>query len=225
MTDNQLINKIKQLKKEIKPEKNWVALCKSQILEQEGFKFPLISVFQNLFQTRRFLPVYTTVAVLMLLIVGIASFFILTEQDRPVEVAQTPAIILALEGLQAEVNRATGVLEGLKEPQKVLEARNTVIPTIEMARNLIAEVEKLELEQGIKTDNKILAVKESLEGLESAQKLTEARSAKYLIEFLQTRTLTESQQELLTKAEQNYAEGNYIEALINAIFVQQVAEK
>lgn len=226
MTDNQLINKIKQLKK-IKPQNDWVVLCKSQILKQEEFKISFFSLFKQ--------PAYIFSTAIMLLVIGLVGFFFLDlNREKVIETIEqqdkalpkpSQEIVLALEGLQKEIDKASETLKEIKEPQKVLEARNVVIPFIEATEKVVAELEKLELEENIKTENKILAIRTSIEEFQNTQKLSEARSARYLIDFLKTRTLTESQQEILVKAEQNYAEGNYIEALINAIFVHQIAER
>ena len=244
MTDNELIKNLKQLK-QIKPNQDWVSFSKNQILGQEEFvitesKNPsIISVFQTLFQK----PAYATITAVMLLIVGMAGLFYLTEKETPVKIAETPEkivynepeiepekeIILALDGLQKEINKVTEGLKKIEEPQKLLEARNVVVPFIEDAREMIAEAEKLEKDTKINKDKQVLGtvinVNESIDELESTADKMIAIEAKNLIQYLKTRTLTEIQREILEKAKQAYQDGDYNVALINAVFVNQLRER
>lgn len=232
MTEKELIGKLQELR-QIKPQNEWVVFAKAQILTEKEAKRSLAPFgrFSEIFKIFQFKPVFATATAVMLLIVGIAGFFIFTNQEKQVEVAQIPTIvpdstqeiILALEDLQKEINLATESLKEIKEPHKVLESRNTVVPFVATAREMIAEIEKLELEQNV--DNKILALIKGVEKFDNAQKSAEARTANYLIQRWKTVTLTEAQQEVLKQAEQAYANRDYAQALINVMLVQQLIER
>lgn len=237
LTENQLIQKIQELK-QIKPDKDWAVLCKRRILpessswqEQLSLKFLFNEfkrtlVFGNL--PRLFLqpkPVLAVSITLILLVAGLV-FYLDREpteiaQQLPAELEQAKMIVIALEELQTEVNQATKELKKIQEPQRVLEARNVVVPTIEAARNIIVETERLEQDIGNKQD-RILAVKTSIDELESALDEALAIQAKRLIQDLETKTLTETQKQVLEQAKTAYQKGDYNIALINAVFVTQL---
>ncbi len=237
MTENQFISKLKELK-QIKPNQDWVFLTKNQILGQGDFVKPvsessIISVFQTFFQARHFKPAFAVITAVLLLFIGIAGFFHLTEEqieiaevpEAPVEIfveaEQAEMIILALEGLQTEVNRATETLKKIEEPQKILEARNEVVSTIKAIREVIAEVEKLETKQ----DQILANIIKGVDGFENTLDRSEANFAINLIEFLETRTLTDAQQEILEKAQQAYIEGNYAEALEKSMMIYKTLNR
>lgn len=233
MTEKELINQIKELK-QIKPQKDWAVLLKAQILEKEKPERKLI-FFRDILRVFQLKPAFATATALMLFAVAIAGFLFFTN-EKPAKIAETqtetqtepkPAegIILALGELQTQIEQATESLKEIKEPQKVLEARNIVIPFIEATKETIAQIEKLESTQNLKTDNEILATRNSIDKLQSAERLTLARVANDLIQFLKTRTLTESEQEILKNAKQAYSDGNYKQALINAMLVRQLIER
>lgn len=238
MEDNQLINKIKQLK-QIKPKEKWALLAKNQILEQEQelpepvLKTELTSFFA-FFRKPAF--AFTAAITLVVLLIGaIAGFFYLGEGEQPAEIVKTPAeleeqlarteqaqaINLALREVQLEVVQATEFLKKIEEPQKILEARNAVVPTIEAVREVIVEAEKLE--PGIEDqENQILAVKTDIDKLENTLDEMTAIQASRLIQYWETRTLTEIQKQVLEQAKMDYQNGYYNIALINAIFVSQL---
>lgn len=226
LTENQLIQKIQELK-QIKPDKDWVVLCKRRILpESSSWQEQLSIIFGNL--PRLFLqpkPVLAVSITLILLVAGLV-FYLDREpteiaQQLPAELEQAKMIVIALEELQTEVNQATKELKKIQEPQKVLEARNVVVPTIEAARNIIVETERLEQDIRNKQD-RILAVKTSIDELESALDEALAIQAKRLIQDLETKTLTETQKQVLEQAKTAYQKGDYNIALINAVFVTQL---
>lgn len=226
LTENQLIQKIQELK-QIKPDKDWAVLCKRRILpESPSWQEQLSIIFGNL--PRLFLqpkPVLAVSITLILLVAGLV-FYLDREpteiaQQLPAELEQAKMIVIALEELQTEVNQATKELKKIQEPQKVLEARNVVVPTIEAARNIIVETERLEQDIRNKQD-RILAVKTSIDELESALDEALAIQAKRLIQDLETKTLTETQKQVLEQAKTAYQKGDYNIALINAVFVTQL---
>ena len=240
MNDNQLIAKIKQLK-QIKPKEKWALLAKNQILEQEQelpepvLKTELTSFFA-FFRKPAF--AFTAAITLVVLLIGaIAGFFYLGEGEQPAEIVKTPAeleqlaeaeqaqaIVLALEQVQLEIVQATEFLKKIEEPQKILEARNAVVPTIEAVREVIVEAEKLEQQDTRTKDNQVLAVKSDIDELENALDEIIAIQAKALIQDFETRTLTEVQNKILEKAKQAYNKGNYTEALVNCLFINQLAK-
>lgn len=219
--EREFINKIRGLK-QIKPNQDWVVFTKNQILGQED-TVSIFSILQTVFQK----PVFVVAATLMLLIAGIAGFFYLTE--KPTEIAEAPTepeIILALGDLQKEIEQATEGLRKIEEPQKILDARNVVVPTIEAVREVITETEKLEKDTKINKDKQVLGivinVNESINELENTLDEMTAILAESLIQDLETRTLTQVQQEILEKAKQAHAQGNYTEALVNSLFINQL---
>lgn len=226
LTENQLIQKIQELK-QIKPDKDWAVLCKRRILpESSSWQEQLLIIFGNL--PRLFLqpkPVLAVSITLILLVAGLVFYLDRdpTEiaQQLPAELEQAKMIVIALEELQTEVNQATKELKKIQEPQRVLEARNVVVPTIEAARNIIVETERLEQDIRNKQD-RILAVKTSIDELESALDEALAIQAKRLIQDLETKTLTETQKQVLEQAKTAYQKGDYNIALINAVFVTQL---
>ena len=236
MTENELIKNLKQLK-QIKPKQDWVVFSKTQILGQETeSKNPsIVSVFQTLFKK----PAYATITVALLLVVGIAGFLFLIDKEKPAQIVEIPKeivydepekeIIVALGDLQKGIEQTTQGLRKIEEPQKLLEARNVIIPFIEDAREMIVEAEKLEKDTKINKDKQVLGtvinVNESIDELESTADKMIAIEAKNLIQYLETRTLTEVQQEILEKAKQAYQDGDYNVALINAMFVNQLRER
>lgn len=237
MEDNQLIAKIKQLK-QIKPKEKWALLAKNQILGQEQelpepvLKTELTSFFA--FFRKPAFAFTAAITLVMLLIGAIAGFFYLGEGEQPAEIVKTPAeleqlaeaeqaqaIVLALEQVQSEIVQATEFLKKIEEPQKILEARNVVVPTIEAVREVIVEAEKLE--PGIEDqENQILAVKTDIDKLENTLDEMTAIQASRLIQYWETRTLTEIQKQVLEQAKMDYQNGYYNIALINAIFVSQL---
>lgn len=229
MTENHFIQKIKELK-QIKPDKDWAVLCKARILPKTPtWQEQCTTVFKNL--PNLFLQTKPVLAILVLLILlGAGLIFYLDREPAEIdqwslaEKEQARMVVLALEDLQTKINQATEELKKIQEPQKILEARNVVVPTIEAARDVIAEAKKLEprIEKDTRKGSQILAVKTNVDELESALDEMIAIQARYLIQDLETRILTEAQQEILEKAKQNYAQGDYIEALINCLFINQL---
>jgi len=238
MNEKEFINKIKKLK-EIKAQREWVILCKDQILGKEKPNVFLLA-FQNLFQVKLLKPVYAVSITVIILTIGIVSFFNIIDREGLIEVVETPAeikpettqeIILTLEDLQLEIDNATESLKEIKEPQKVLKARDAVVPFITNTREIISqvekEIEKLELKENDQNKNRILAtiinINESLNNIQNIQHSTEITIIKKLIEDFETKTfLTEDQQELLTKAREAYINKNYEEALRNIILIQEM---
>ena len=225
MTQDQFIKNLKQLK-QIKPNQNWVVFNKTQILGQEE------KTFENFFSVLWRKPAYATIVAVILLAIGIAGFLLVETPEKVVvyqpkelvEPAVEKEIILALEGLQKEINELTEGLRKIEEPQKVLEARNVIVPTIEATRKLVVEVEKLEQEIEDKQD-KILTVKTRVDGLENTLDERLAIITSRLIQDLKTKTLTDIQQEILEKAELAYQDGDYAGALIDAMHVRQNIER
>ena len=235
MTENELIKNLKQLK-QIKPKQDWVVFSKTQILGQETeSKNPsIVSVFQTLFKK----PAYATITVALLLVVGIAGFLFLIDKEKPAQIVEIPKeivydepekeIIVALGDLQKEIEQATQGLRKIEEPQKLLEARNVIVPFMENAREMIVEAEKLEKDTKIKNGQvlgTVININKSVDGLENTLDDMTAIQARQLIKYLETKTLTDIQQEILEKAKQAYQDGDYNVALINAMFVNQLRER
>jgi hypothetical protein len=228
MNEKELINKIKQLK-EIKPEKSWVIFCREQISKQKD-QIPFVSLFHpvkfalQLFN--RVKPAYVISTVVILLIVSITGFFFL--KDRPienqilVELEPTSAkkeIVVALEDLQVEMDRTIKVLKEMKKPQEILKARNIILPTLETTKNLVFKMEEIEVKK------EVMVLTTKMNELENTLNERTAVVVKDLIKFLETRMLTEVQQEILEQARKDYEQGNYHQALINAMLVKQIIKE
>ena len=280
MTDKELIKNLKQLK-QIKPNQDWVAFSKSQILGQEAVEVSklradyLVSLFQKLAllfsnNSNKLKPAYAIITLLVLLIVGVG--FVLIEKETSVKMVEAPIIeptdkeileknipekvivkteeqkeiVLVLKNLQAEmtqvteeINQVTEEIKKIEGPQQALEVRNDVIPKLNAARNTLAEnrnivaekIKRTELESKEK-QNIVLATEGIFNETEKIINETEKLSnnvnkkiAGQLIKDLETRTLTEVQQEILEKAKIAYQNGDYHIALINAMHVRQNIER
>jgi len=247
MENQNLIAKIQTLKN-IKPKKDWANLVKSQILSQELalrksktelapfflFSFEFLRTKFSRLRPALLRPAFVTTAMMILLITGLVFYFVRTPSEiaeapadpaQPAEIGQVQIIVSGLEEVRAQVAQATESLKRIKEPQKILEARNVVVPVIEAVRAVVDETEKLEkLEQPHENrENPVLAVKFEVGELENTLQEMTALEAKNLIEYFKTRTLTETQQSILEKAKQDYAAGNYTQASINGLFIGQAA--
>jgi len=230
MTEKELITKIQELR-EIKPRKEWVFLTKKEILGEEEIqeKFSWLEVFPRFFAQYKL-----AFASLVLILIIIFSFGFsqnavsgdllfslkkLTEKAQTVfvspdeqlknrlEVAnkrleeltkiaeqnQTKKLASAIEEYQASVTQVTKITSNLKEPKE--------------ARNVAPEIKKLEGNiQNLKSYGVEIGDDKNTENIYKPV-------VDVLIKDLESRTLTEGQQKLLTQAKETYQAGNYPDTL------------
>jgi hypothetical protein len=229
MTENELIAKIRELR-QIKPDKDWVVLTKSQILGED-------SVTQHRVLSNIFFPplrlVYTGLVVVFILfgLFGFAQNSLPGDLLYPIKkiVEKSQAIFVSEKELpKYNLEIANKRLEELNQiaqtnqAKKLAPAVNEVQASIsETAKNLVKSkkidreiIEKsLELAKNKERAEKSLGINIGNEETEESLNDFYKTQAEYLINDLKNRTLTEEEKIALEKAEKEFISGNYLEAL------------
>jgi hypothetical protein len=229
MTENELIAKIRELR-QIKPDKDWVVLTKSQILGED-------SVTQHRVLSNIFFPplrlVYTGLVVIFILfgLFGFAQNSLPGDLLYPIKkiVEKSQAIFVSEKELpKYNLEIANKRLEELNQiaqtnqAKKLAPAVNEVQASIsETAKNLVKSkkidreiIEKsLELAKNKERAEKSLGINIGNEETEESLNDFYKTQAEYLINDLKNRTLTEEEKIALEKAEKEFISGNYLEAL------------
>jgi hypothetical protein len=229
MTENELIAKIRELR-QIKPDKDWVVLTKSQILGED-------SVTQHRVLSNIFFPplrlVYTGLVVIFILfgLFGFAQNSLPGDLLYPIKkiVEKSQAIFVSEKELpKYNLEIANKRLEELNQiaqtnqAKKLAPAVNEVQASIsETAKNLVKSkkidreiIEKsLELAKNKERAEKSLGINIGNEETEESLNDFYKTQAEYLINDLKNRTLTEEEKIALEKAEKELISGNYLEAL------------
>ena len=224
MTQDQLIKNLKQLK-QIKPNQDWVAFNKTQILGQEE------KTFENFFSVLWRKPAYATIATAMLLVVGIVGFLLVETTEKvvvyePAELAEPKPekeAIVALGYLQKEIDLVTEGIEkigNIDDLEKLLVVNDTVMSITQAVEGVNVEIEKLEIIEENK-ENKILALRLSADKLVNTTHKMTATEVAQLIKDLETRTLTEAEQDDLEQAKIAYQNGVYNTALTYIIQISK----
>ena len=227
MTEKELIGKIRGLR-QIKPNRDWVSLTKSQILGEEK---KYTSLF--LFPVLKLRPVYAgLIAVLILFgLLGFAqnslpgdplySIKRITEKSQAVFVSEEekPAFQLKLANDRLEdltKASAKNLAPTINEFQANISAAAKNLAKIDatttdsvVIKKIVEETKKLE--RGKQKVESLGVVIEGEETEEFAQAL--ANMVGNLIEDLKTRTLTEEKEEILNQMKELFEEGKYSEAL------------
>ena len=228
--EKELIGKIRELR-QIRPRKDWVVLTKSQIIGEEK-KYTSLFLFPFL----KLKPVYAGLIVVFILfgLFGISqnslpgdplysikriteksqAVFVsedekpkaqleltnkrLEELNKVAETNQVKNLSPAIEEYQASVSQAAENLKKIKEPEKAKEVV-AVIKKIEKNKQKVEEVLATKIDEG-------------KENGDSVQELYKT-PAEVLIKDLETRTLSEEQQEILEEAKELYEAGDYSGAL------------
>lgn len=239
MTDKELIHNLKCLKK-IKPRNDWVVLTKNRILNQEQSREmeEMASVFSLLKYKLAFAPLLSAVIVIGLF--GFAQgtvpgdfFFSIKKATENVQVGfsseiEKPKVQLQLANKRlAELTQIAESNQVGKLEPAIKEFQESLVRATQNLNNMDANVtssDAIVLKELVEETLKLAENKEKVESvlgaevgdtadLENALSVLEKQTAKYLIDDLASRTLTEEKQELLKQARQDYDDGLYQEAL------------
>ncbi len=239
MTEKQLISKIQKLKK-IKPDPNWVFFAKEKILgREEKPEFSFLSFIKEIQKGERFVfnhkPAFAFITCLVVLIglFGFAqnsvpgeSLFTLkriTEQGQSVFIPKKDQTKHNLELANRRLDDLTKIAE-TNEINKLAPAINEYQETVSKAAESLAKEDNPEAIKEIAGVIKELEQKEeeikSLgieigenEELRSVLAQIVEQIVENEIKDLETRSLTEEQEESLSGIKQDYEEGEYSKAL------------
>lgn len=226
MDQKEILSNLKALK-EIKPDKMWILETKKEILGEKPFILPFFLK-----------PAYLSL-LLIFLILGLFGFsknslpgeplFLVkkaTEKAQEAVLPQEEKINYSLELAQKRLNELK-ILAEKNETRKLAKAFKEVKETASVAsQNLIKSnkidekiVEKvLEFEvQKQEIENKILATKINIDEKENPTKIIIER----LISEIRERSLTKEQKEIFEKANKEYENGNFTQALILILQINQ----
>ena len=178
MTEKDLIKKIQKLK-QIKPRKEWVLLCKNQILGTEekikGFVFNGVSiklVFRTLFQRRAILQ--PILVLLLITIIGAAGIIYFKEQRDPNEIVlnnneialtnnliEIEKLIPILKQTRFNISQAIIDLQKITKTEQALLTKRMVTSTIKAGEIVVSEARKIEqkiIDQDIRDNKQVLAI-------------------------------------------------------------------
>jgi len=241
ITETQLIDSLKGLK-EIKPNKQWAVLLKSQILDcntekQVEFnstdfvmvnKAGIAEIISRIFSQKKLAYASATLAFLVIGIFGFARYTMPGDMFYPVkriaeQTQQTP--------LQIAYNRSEDLIKVVKENKTqnlspaIIEYKASISDAVKNLSDSLAiakEGDKSAVEEIINEVKKIQKNQKQLETLgvniEDPEQISELDAAlSFIVENqiadLEESTLTDSQQEILEKAKELYIQGEYSEAL------------
>lgn len=240
MTEKQLISKIRELR-QIKPRKDWVILTKSRILEEEVSAESargLLSFFPLFRYKLAFAPIIS-----VLVIIGLFGFAqntvpgdFLFSVKKMAETAQV-TFSSAIEKPKTHLKLANKRLEDLSRIAESNQVRSLDPAIKEFQANIaqatqdLAEInvnvtssDSMVLKEIVAESQKLAENKEKVEAvlgtvigdtteLTNIITLLEKQTASYLLADLAERTLSEENQALLAEAKEDFAEGNYTQAL------------
>ncbi len=220
MTEKELIAKIRELR-QIKPNKDWVILTKSQILGQEP-KMDLSLFF------RRSVWASLTLFIILFLVFIIAQNSLpgdllypikkITERSQAVFVSEDEMPKVQLELANKRLEELTKIAE-TNQVKKLAPAINEFQASISEAAKKIATAKKPDLKEITKETKKIEEGKQKVEALGIVIGETEeldntlASIVEREIKELEGRSLTEAQEEILAQAKENFEAGNYSQAM------------
>jgi len=204
MQEKDLIRQLKAMR-EIKPRKDWVALTKSQILQEEApekrvaFKFPAFN------WKWAFAP-----AMAVLLIVGFLAFTRVSPEEQPMivqdpEPTEEPVQI-------AEEPEIDKVAEMVRQTDQLVASLGQLTETIKKTPGLVevAAEDVARVEEEAAKLGQLLAV---LQHEEEPAETDLEKQVEYLIADLEARTLNEEQQEILESAKADYEAGDFDKAI------------
>ena len=232
MTEKELIGKIRELR-QIKPNRDWVVLTKSQILGEEK---KYTSLFLFLFPVLKLRPVYAGLIVVFIL-VGLFGFSQnslpgdllypvkkITEKSQAVFVSEEELPKYNLEIANKRLEELNQIAQ-TNQVKKLAPAISEFQANISEAAKSLAkvkgqDVEKIvaqtkKLEENKKKVEEVLATKIETEELDNAL----AQIVESQIKDLEGRTLTEKQEALLAQAKEDFEAGNYSDALIKILIL------
>ncbi len=212
-TEKEIIKKIKLLK-QIKPEKKWVFLTKEKILGKEPLFFPFLK------------PAFAGL-LFVLILFGLSftslpgePFYLikkLAERGQTVFIPdeQKPKLELELANKRleelskiAEKNDVKKLAPAINEAKEsVAQATKNLVKSKKVDKEIVQKT--LQLEKKKQEVEKVLGTKITEEETENPTKLV----AKYLMEDLENRTLTEEQKQILEKAKEYFENGDFAKVL------------
>ena len=234
MTEKELIGKIRELR-QIKPNKNWVVLTKTEILGEEkqklyGERISFVSIvsFFNRFQQK---PALAFVALFVtILFIGGLIFYFPGEQGRNNQFAslteeEIKNLQPALQELNEKISQTTQELKEIKEPERLLSISQEIIPAMESGKAIVSASKKIK--EDLKTTNKekevvaeVLAVRISeTEKALGEMETTVIQSIQNIINDLEKRTLTLEQSKLFQEAKKDFENGNFTDALTKILML------
>ncbi|MCD6410518.1 hypothetical protein J7K92_01070 [bacterium] len=249
MNEKEIIAKL-QLLREIKPEKEWVAVTKEKIIPQK--RQSMWELF-NYFGSKVFRPELRpafAMSVFLAVIMGIALFGLISIDKTQAPVISInpnvnfndPSEYLALaEKKIQEIEKIAqddgdGRIVGiLQDTQKAIEKAARALPpkpenpekTKEIVRK-VAEINKkaqeIKRELGVEIDSSVLTSKTE-EMIKNGIKDTTQELAHIQIQMLENSSLTEKQQELFEEAKMLYNQGKYQEALEKILILTNISEE
>jgi hypothetical protein len=232
ITEKQFIESLSQLK-EIKPNKEWASLLKSQILSEnkivsevpqiEAESVGFMNALSSVFSARKL--VYS-LAVFLFVIVGILGFskYIIPDDASKKVAVQTQTSISSQNDLNQEVAILTNKINALAAASKAGKTSNmsdVSAKVSELAKNL-----KDNPKQNSQTIKEIASSLKTLADVSGAD-LSSNQDVKDLyqtvvqsqIADLQTMTLTDDQKKTLTEAEDLSSQGKYSDALEKILLI------
>ena len=249
MNEKEIIAKL-QLLREIKPEKEWVAVTKEKIIPQK--RQSMWELF-NYFGSKVFRPELRpafAMSVFLAVIMGIALFGLISIDKTQAPVISInpnvnfndPSEYLALaEKKIQEIEKIAqddgdGRIVGiLQDTQKAIEKAARALPpkpenpekTKEIVRK-VAEINKkaqeIKRELGVEIDSSVLTSKTE-EMIKNGIEDTTQELAHIQIQMLENSSLTEKQQELFEEAKMLYNQGKYQEALEKILILTNISEE
>ena len=238
MTDKELIAKIKELRN-VKPSQDWVVFTRNRILAEEktGYQEQDASVFSVFRYKLALAPLLGVFVVIGLF--GFAQstipgdfFFSVKKMTETVQIgltsiAEKPKVQLQLANKRleelsfiAENNQVENLAPAIEEFQaSVTEAARNLaaIENVTSSDQIVLKElmeESRKLSEGKERVENVLGTKiGDTEELNIALGSLEKKTAEYLIEDLENRTLSEEYQSKLEKAKEDFDSGDYQEAL------------
>ena len=226
MTEKELIGKIRELR-QIKPNRDWVVLTKSQILGEEK---KYTSLFLFLFPFLKLKPAYAgLVAVLILFgLCGISQNSLpgdllypvkkITEKSQAVFVSEEELPKYNLEIANKRLEELNQIAQ-TNQVKKLAPAISEFQANISEAAKSLAKVKGQDVEKIVAQTKKLEENKKKVENVLATKIETEeyddalAQLVESQIKDLEERTLTEEQMKILAEAKELYQAGNFAEAL------------
>lgn len=238
MTDRDLIKKL-QILKDIKPRKDWVVLTKTQILGEQREQFSLIESLGLFFQFKLAKPAFASLIAVFILF-GLFSFaqnslpgdFLysikkIAERGQAVFVSEIDKPQASLELANKRLEELTKIAE-TNQVKKLAPAINEFQASISEAAKSLSRMEatssdpvviKKIVEETRKLDENKQIIEEVLgvvlggNELQEVSDKLEVKLVKLIISDLETRTLTEEQEEILNQMKELAEQGKYQESL------------
>ena len=213
MTEKEVIEKIRLLR-QIKPEKKWVFLTKEKILGKEPLFFPFLKpafagllfiliLFGLSFTSLPGEPFY-----LIKKLVERGQTVFVPEEEKPkleLELANKRLEELSKIAEKNDVKKLAPAINEAKE--SVAQATKNLVKSKKVDKEIVQKT--LQLEKKKQEVEKVLGTKITEEETENPTKLL----AKYLIEDLENRTLTEEQKQILEKAKEYFEKEDFAKVL------------